>query len=146
MDEHLIPALLNWASSQIKTNDDEWKPIIGSITTHSSPLQCVGRPDWKLIQNKPKILGTKRQNTEQTKNTWGKETKYRTNRKYLGQRDKIQNKLKIHGAERQNTENTEKTLGKETKYRTNRKYLGQRDKIQNKPKILGAKGQNTEQT
>ena len=86
MDEHLIPALLNWASSQIKLrqNDDEWKPIIGSITTHSSPLQCVGRPDWKLIQNKPKILGTKRQNTEQTENTWGKETKYRTNRKYLG--------------------------------------------------------------
>ena len=45
-------------------------------------------------------------NTEQTENTWGKETKYRTNLKYLGQRDKIQNKPKILGAKRQNTEQT----------------------------------------
>ena len=50
-------------------------------------------------------------NTEQTENTWGKETKYRTNQKYWG---------------------------RETKYKTNQNYLGQSDKIQNKPKILGA--------
>ena len=71
------------------------------------------------IQNKLKILGAKRLNTEQTENTWGKETKYRTNLKYLGQRDKIQNKPKILGAKRQNTEQSENTWGKETKYRTN---------------------------
>ena len=58
------------------------------------------------MQNKPKILGAKRQDTEQIENTWGKETKYRTNRKYLGQRDKIQNKPKILGAKGQNTEQT----------------------------------------
>merc|ERR1711873_268642 len=89
-------------------------PEYTSFRSFRTIRKYLGQRD--KIQNKPKILEAKRQNAEETENTWGKETRYRTNRKYLGQRDKIQNKPKILGTKRQNTEQTENTWGKETKY------------------------------
>ena len=79
MDEHLIPALLNWASSHIKT---KWWWVEANNWVDNNTLITTA-------VRRPARLET---NTEQTKNTWGRETKYRTNQNYLEQRDKIQKK------------------------------------------------------
>ena len=71
MDEHLIQALLNWASSQIKT---KWWWVEANNWVDNNTLITTA-------VRRPARLET---NTEQTENTWGNETKYRINQKYLG--------------------------------------------------------------